>query len=305
MKGAMSSGADETKYGAGMSRSPLQPQLQPIVGARLTAGHQGGASNSAPRSSGPAAGTAHVHAMGVSSKPPRRKRGRPRKNTPEGTLPTTIFPAPYPTGAAALLAPALPSSSTLGLRLGVGSPHALPALPSPLPPLPPPPPPPVDHGTHPVKQARVWPPSSMASKKQRQMAVAGPAAAGLIPKVITVQGGEDVTTKVLSYCGNGLAVHIFCANGVVRNVTLRQANSPHERVVYQGCFHILSLSGLYVPSKTNGLSTRKGGLGISFASPDGRVFGGGSAGPLIAASPIQAARGGPNGSSSDSGCPPN
>ncbi|XBI35847.1 hypothetical protein VPH35_121478 [Triticum aestivum] len=284
MKAGMSSGAGETKYGAGMSRSPLQPQPQPIVAARLTIAHQGGASYySAPRPSGPVAGTEQAHAIGVSYKPPKRKRGRPRKYTPDGTLPPTIFPAPYPTGAAALLAPALPSSSTLGLRLGVGSPHALPALPSPLPP----PPPPVEHGTHPVKQTRVWPPSSMASKKQRQMAVAGPAATGLIPKVITVQGGEDVTTKVLSYCGNGLAVHIFCANGVVRNVTLRQANSPHERVVYQGCFHILSLSGLYVPSKTNGLSTQKGGLGILFSSPDGRVFGGGSAGPLIAASPVQ------------------
>ncbi|XBH97819.1 hypothetical protein VPH35_127434 [Triticum aestivum] len=289
MKGAMSSGASETKYGAGMSRSPLQPQPQPIVGARLTVvAHQGGASYySAPRPSGHAAGTAYAHAMGVSSKPPKRKRGRPRKYAPDGTMPPTIFPTPYPTGAAAPPTPALPSNSTLALRLGVGSPHAPPALPSPLPPLPPPPPPPVQHGTHPVKQTRVWPPSSMASKKQPQMAVAGPAATGLIPKVITVQGGEDVTTKVLSYCGNGLAVHIFSAHGVVRNVTLRHTNSPYERVVYEGCFRILSLSGLYVPSKTNELSTRKGGLGISFSSPDGRVFGGGSAGPLIAASPVQ------------------
>ena len=171
MKGAMSSGAGETKYGVGMSKSPLQPQPQPIVGARLTVvAHQGGASYySAPRPSGHAAGTAYAHAMGVSSKPPKRKRGRPRKNTTDGTLPPTIFRAPYPTGAAALLAPALPSSSTLGLRLGVGSPHAPPALPSPLPP----PPPPVEHGTHQVKQTRVWPPSSMASKKKPQMAVAG------------------------------------------------------------------------------------------------------------------------------------
>lgn len=29
------------------------------------------------------------------------------------------------------------------------------------------------------------------------------------------------------------------------------------------------------------------GLGISVAGPDGRVFGDGSAGPLIAASPVQ------------------
>ncbi|XBI35849.1 hypothetical protein VPH35_121480 [Triticum aestivum] len=302
MKGAMSSGAGETKYGVGMSKSPLQPQPEPIVAARLPVAHQGGASYySAPRPSGPVAGTEHAHTMGVSSKPTKRNRGRPRKNIPDGTMPPTIFPPPYPTGAAAPPTPALPSSSTLGLRLCVGSPHAPPALPSPLPP----PPPPVEHGTHPVKQTRVWPPSSMASKKQRQMGVAGPAATGLIPKVITVQGGEDVTTKILSYCGNGLAVHIFSAHGAVRNVTLQHANSPHERVVYEGCFRILSLSGLYVPSKTNELSTRKGGLGISFSSPDGRVFGGGSAGPLIAASPVQAPRGGPNGSSSDPGCPPN
>ncbi|XBH97821.1 hypothetical protein VPH35_127436 [Triticum aestivum] len=286
MKGTMSSETGEKKYGTGMSRSPLLHQPQPIVGAHLTVvAHQGGASYSA-RPSGSVTGTEHAHAMGVSSNPPKRKRGRPRKYAPDGTMPPAIFPTPYPTGAAAPPTPALPSSSMLGLHLGVGSPHAPLALPSPLPPLPPPPPP-VEHGTHPVKQTRVWPPSSMASKKQRQMAVAGPAATGLIPQVITVQGGEDVTTKVLSYCGNGLAVHIFSANGVVRNVTLRQANSPHERVVYQGCFQILSLSGLYVPSKTNGLSTRKGELGISFASPDGRVIGGGSAGPLIAASPVQ------------------
>ncbi|KAI4976797.1 hypothetical protein ZWY2020_050404 [Hordeum vulgare] len=200
------------------SRSPLQPRPpQPIFAAY----------SSAPRpSSGPVAGTEPAHAMTVSSNPPKRKRGRPRKYAPDGTMPPTIIPTPYPTGAAASPTPvALPSSSALGLRVGVGSPRAPPAMPSPLPP------PPLEHGSHPVK-------------KPRQMAVAGPGATGLIPQVITIQGGE-------------------------------------------GCFHILSLSGLYVPSKTNGMSTRKGGLGISLAGPDGRVFGGGSAGPLIAASPVQ------------------
>ncbi|KAE8779325.1 hypothetical protein D1007_47659 [Hordeum vulgare] len=243
------------------SRSPLQPRPpQPIFAAY----------SSAPRpSSGPVAGTEPAHAMTVSSNPPKRKRGRPRKYAPDGTMPPTIIPTPYPTGAAASPTPvALPSSSALGLRVGVGSPRAPPAMPSPLPP------PPLEHGSHPVK-------------KPRQMAVAGPGATGLIPQVITIQGGEDVTTKVMSYCGNGFAVYILSAHGVVRNVTLRQETTRHERVTYEGCFHILSLSGLYVPSKTNGMSTRKGGLGISLAGPDGRVFGGGSAGPLIAASPVQ------------------
>jgi hypothetical protein len=55
----------------------------------------------------------------------------------------------------------------------------------------------------------------------------------------------------------------------------------------QGSFQILSLSGSYVPSETNGLRSRKGGLGISLAGPDGQVFGGGIAGPLTAASLVE------------------
>jgi hypothetical protein len=35
------------------------------------------------------------------------------------------------------------------------------------------------------------------------------------------------------------------------------------------------------------MSSRTGGLSISLASLDGRFFGGGVAGPLIAASPVQ------------------
>ncbi|KAI4963900.1 hypothetical protein ZWY2020_008695 [Hordeum vulgare] len=94
MKGAMPSAVGETKPGAGMSsRSPLQPRPpQPIFAAY----------SSAPRpSSGPVAGTEPAHAMTVSSNPPKRKRGRPRKYAPDGTMPPTIIPTPYPTGAAA------------------------------------------------------------------------------------------------------------------------------------------------------------------------------------------------------------
>ena len=53
---------------------------------------------------------------------------------------------------------------------------------------------------------------------------------------------------------------------------------------FQGHFEILSLSGLFLLTE-NG--QRTGGLSVSLAGPDGRVFGGRIAGPLRAASPIQ------------------
>jgi hypothetical protein len=55
----------------------------------------------------------------------------------------------------------------------------------------------------------------------------------------------------------------------------------------QGHFEILSLSGSYLLSESVGLSSRAGGLSVSLAGPDGRVLGGGVAGPLNAATPVQ------------------
>lgn len=93
--------------------------------------------------------------------------------------------------------------------------------------------------------------------------------------------------KVASYSCDGWAVCILSANGVVSNVALNTAPSSHETVIYEGYFQILSLSGSYMLSETNGLRSRKDGLGISLAGPDGRVLGGGVAGPLTAASLVQ------------------
>lgn len=115
--------------------------------------------------------------------------------------------------------------------------------------------------------------------------MAGSGVVGLNPEVITIQVGEDIATKVMSFYGNGWAVCILSAHGVVSNVTLRQGASSHETVIYEGYFEILSLSGSYQPSKTDGMCSRRGGLLL--AGLDGRLFGGGVAGPLTAASPVQ------------------
>lgn len=55
----------------------------------------------------------------------------------------------------------------------------------------------------------------------------------------------------------------------------------------QGRFEIISLSGSFLLSDNNGSRSRTGGLSVSLAGSDGRVLGGGVAGMLMAASPVQ------------------
>lgn len=58
-------------------------------------------------------------------------------------------------------------------------------------------------------------------------------------------------------------------------------------LLQQGRFEILSLTGSFMPSESGGIRNRSGGMSVSLASPDGRVVGGGVAGLLVAASPVQ------------------
>lgn len=64
-------------------------------------------------------------------------------------------------------------------------------------------------------------------------------------------------------------------------------NSHFVALTMQGRFEILALTGSYTVSDNGGMKSRSGGLSVSLAGPDGRVIGGGIAGSLTAASPIQ------------------
>ncbi|KAH7519571.1 hypothetical protein FEM48_Zijuj08G0051100 [Ziziphus jujuba var. spinosa] len=109
-----------------------------------------------------------------------------------------------------------------------------------------------------------------------------------MPHIITVNAGEDVTMKVISFSQQGpRAICILSANGVISNVTLRQPDSSGGTLTYEGRFEILSLSGSFMPTESQGTRSRSGGMSVSLASPDGRVVGGGVAGLLVAASPVQ------------------
>ncbi|CAN8308329.1 unnamed protein product [Cochlearia groenlandica] len=109
-----------------------------------------------------------------------------------------------------------------------------------------------------------------------------------IPHVMTVNAGEDVTMKIISFSQQGpRAICVLSANGVVSSVTLNQPDSSGGTLTYEGRFEILSLSGSFMPNDIGGTRSRTGGMSISLASFDGRVIGGGVAGLLVAASPVQ------------------
>ncbi|KAK9983168.1 hypothetical protein SO802_032693 [Lithocarpus litseifolius] len=112
--------------------------------------------------------------------------------------------------------------------------------------------------------------------------------ANFTPHVITVNAGEDVTMKVMSFSQQGArAICILSANGTISNVTLRQPTSSGGTLTYEGRFEILSLCGSFMPTDNGGTKSRSGGMSVSLAGPDGRVVGGGLAGLLVAAGPVQ------------------
>ncbi|WMV20320.1 hypothetical protein MTR67_013705 [Solanum verrucosum] len=112
--------------------------------------------------------------------------------------------------------------------------------------------------------------------------------ANFTPHVITVNTGEDVNMKIISFAQQGSrAICVLAANGAISNVTLRQPNSSGGTLTYEGHFEILSLTGSFMPSENGVTKSRSGGMSVSLSGPDGQVMGGGLAGMLVAAGPIQ------------------
>ncbi|KAG4136992.1 hypothetical protein ERO13_D07G043550v2 [Gossypium hirsutum] len=98
----------------------------------------------------------------------------------------------------------------------------------------------------------------------------------------------DVTMKVMSFSQQGgRAICILSANGTISNVTLRQPTSSGGTLTYEGWLEILSLSDSFMPTQNDGTKSRSGGMSISLAGPNGHVLGGGLAGLLVAAGPVQ------------------
>ncbi|KAI3741236.1 hypothetical protein L1987_58907 [Smallanthus sonchifolius] len=108
------------------------------------------------------------------------------------------------------------------------------------------------------------------------------------PHMVTVNPGEDVTSKIISFTKDGpRSICILSALGVISHVTLRHASSSVGTVTYEGRFEILSLSGSFTPDEFGGVLSQETNMSITLSSPDGRVVGGQLGGPLTAAGPVQ------------------
>eukprot|EP00268_Persea_americana_P064351 TRINITY_DN8462_c0_g1_i1.p1 TRINITY_DN8462_c0_g1~~TRINITY_DN8462_c0_g1_i1.p1 ORF type:complete len:363 (-),score=79.82 TRINITY_DN8462_c0_g1_i1:377-1465(-) len=223
----------------------------PVSGGATGSGGGGGGGGG----EGPIATTVQHNVNSNMGEPMKRKRGRPRKYGPDGTMALAVTP----------VSPPVPPSGGSGSIGSGGFPSATSPSSS--------------------KKARGRPPGS---GKKHQMAAFGSAGIGFTPHVITVKAGEDVSSKIMSFSQHGSrAVCILSANGAISNVTLRQAATSGGTVTFEGRFEILSLSGSFLLSESGGQRSRTGGLSVLLAGPDGRVLGGGVAGLLTAASPVQ------------------
>ncbi|KAG6532089.1 hypothetical protein ZIOFF_005927 [Zingiber officinale] len=214
----------------------------------------------------------------------KKKRGRPRKYGPDGTPLRPLNPMPLSASAPANVQYTSAAAVGTVMKRGRGRAVGLARKPS----------------TQFSLQAEHLSPGGFA--EQTTIAgemVACSAGANFAPHIITVAVGEiyiyplvfplqDVTMKIISFSQQGpQAICILSANGIISNVTLRQPDSGGGTLTYEGRFELLSLSGSFMPTENGGTRSRAGGLSVSLASPDGRVIGGGVAGLLVAASPVQ------------------
>lgn len=221
----------------------------------------------------------------------KKKRGRPRKYGPDGSVSLALSPIPI-SSSPPVAAPVAPIQAAPVSQVQAAPVSQVQAAPVAVVPI----------QAAPVsefsveKRGRGRPIGSMNKPQPKVEVVENLASnwvscsvgANFMPHVITVAAGEDVTMKIISFSQQGpRAICVLSANGVISNVTLRQPDSSGGTLTYEGRFEILSLSGSFMPSEIGGTRSRSGGMSVSLASPDGRVVGGGVAGLLVAATPVQ------------------
>ncbi|XP_042400444.1 AT-hook motif nuclear-localized protein 10-like [Zingiber officinale] len=188
----------------------------------------------------------------------KRKRGRPRKYGTDGTPVLGVSPLST--------SPAAPPPST-----GIFSPatHVAATV-----------------AAEGAKRARGRP---RGSTNKRPIKALGSTGTGFMPHVIAVETGEDVSAKIMEFSQQSRrAICVLSANGAIANASLCQADTHGSTLTYEGRFEILSLSGSFLLTQSGGGQHRQtSSLSVSLADPDGHVIGGGVAGALIAASPVQ------------------
>ncbi|TVU16652.1 hypothetical protein EJB05_40227 [Eragrostis curvula] len=225
--------------------------------------------------SGSASGTVSVSGPPAPpAEPVKRKRGRPRKYGPDGTMKASAAAA----AQQQQLVSAPPRMGSLSGDMVRNSGMEDPAQ----------------------KKRRGRPPGT--GKKQHLSPPAGNAFSGtagtsFTPHIITASPSEDVAAKIVAFANqSSKAVCVLSATGSVSRVVLRHPadGSPMSRVhasapyknpaIYEGFYEILSLSGSYNLSEQG---QQSGVLSVTLCSPERNVIGGVLGGPLVAASTVQ------------------
>ncbi|KAL5215554.1 hypothetical protein ABZP36_006955 [Zizania latifolia] len=179
----------------------------------------------------------------------KKKRGRPRKYGPDGSIGLGLKPA------------AAAGAETGGQSGGAGS------------------------NSNPDGKRRGRPPGS---GKKKQLDALGSSGTSFTPHIITVKPNEDVASKIMAFSQQGpRTTCIISANGALCTATLRQPATSGGIVTYEGHFDILSLSGSFLLAEDGDTRSRTGGLSVALAGSDGRIVGGCVAGMLMAATPVQ------------------
>lgn len=194
--------------------------------------------------------------------PMKKKRGRPRKYGPDGNTALALSPSGYsnPNGS--------PMANPNGSPISNPNSGLI---------------------SEPGVKKRGRP---LGSGRKQQLDALGSPGISFTPHVITVKAGEDIASKIMAFSQQGpRTVCILSANGAICNVTLRQPATSGGTVTYEGRFEIISLSGSFLLTDNGGTCGRTGGLSVALAGSDGRVLGGGVAGMLMAATPVQVVMG--------------
>ncbi|CAD6204564.1 unnamed protein product [Miscanthus lutarioriparius] len=209
----------------------------------------------APPQSAAGAGAPGANVLGMGELM-RKKRGRPRKYAPDGSMALALAPISASAGGAA--APGQQQHGGFSISSPPSDPNA---------------------------KRRGRPPGS---GKKKQFEALGSWGIAFTPHILAVKAGEDVASKIMTFSQQGpRTVCILSANGAISNVTLRQPATSGGLVTYEGRFEIISLSGSFLLAEDGDTRSRTGGLSVALAGSDGRVLGGCVAGMLMAATPVQ------------------
>ncbi|ONM02937.1 AT-hook motif nuclear-localized protein 10 [Zea mays] len=281
--------SDGTAVFAPMRSSAATPSYQPQGAAH-------GASMSAATIIG---GNGAAAAPSMGEPVPKKKRGRPRKYGPDGSMALALVPVSAATGSPTTgqgsSGPFSPAGSNLTNSLLVASPDGFKKRGRPK-----------GSTNKPrmdaagkISTAIIYTDFKVLDRQEldlhlmlSQFKLGSVKVFSSVPVVTVIlllkANFKDVSSKIMSFSQHGpRAVCVLSANGAISNVTLRQTATSGGTVTYEGRFEILSLSGSFLLVEDGGQRSRTGGLSVSLAGPDGRVLGGGVAGLLVAASPVQ------------------